>query len=101
MSWAGTAAVVVMAASGAYSGYMQSEAASDQKNAQEDAVRRANKQAQAQEEATNRASQKKPDMSAILAAAQQAAKGGTSGTMLTGPQGAPANTLGKTSLLGG
>ena len=99
--WTAVAAVVVGAGGLSYSGYAQSEANSDQKNAQEDAVRRANKQAQAQEEATNLANQKKPDMSAILAAAQQAAKGGASGTMLTGPQGAPTNTLGKTSLLGG
>ena len=83
------------------SGYMQADAASNQQTAQDEALRRANKQEAAAAEAANRANQKKPDMAGILAAAQQAAKGGTSGTMLTGPTGADPNaSLGKSSLLG-
>lgn len=51
----------------------------------------------------NRINQKKPDTSAILAAASQAGKGGVAGTMLTGPQGIDPNalSLGKNTLLGG
>lgn len=105
MSAATTVAAVVAAVatvgSAVYGNYTAAESASDQKNAQEDAIRRANKQEAAAAESTNRANQKKPDMAGILAAAQQAAKGGTSGTMLTGPTGADPNaSLGKSSLLG-
>ena len=51
----------------------------------------------------NRANQKRPDTNAILAAAQDSVRGGTSGTMLTGAQGVDPETLklGKTTLLGG
>lgn len=51
----------------------------------------------------NRANTKKPDVDAIMSSAQQAAKGGASGTMLTGPSGVSQSSLalGKTSLLGG
>ena len=54
------------------------------------------------DEANNRANARTPDSSAILSAAQQAAKSGVSGTMLTGPTGVTADQLklGKTSLLG-
>ena len=45
------------------------------------------KVAKAQEQATNRAQAKSADSSRILSAAQQAAKGGVSGTMLTGSTG--------------
>lgn len=46
---------------------------------------------------------KAPDVNALLAAAQEAAKGGPSSTMLTGPSGIDpsALTLGKSTLLGG
>ena len=83
----------VAAASTAYSAYAQNEAAKDQRAAQDKATA----------EASNRANQKRPDVNAIMSAASQAAKGGASGTMLTGPQGAGADagSLGKTSLLGG
>lgn len=62
----------------------------------------AEKTAAQSEQATNRAYQKTADPAGILAAAQQMAKGGTSGTMLTGPQGVSTKdmNLGKTSLLG-
>jgi hypothetical protein len=50
----------------------------------------------------NRANTKKPNVDAIMSSAQQAAKGGASGTMLTGPSGVSQSSLalGKTSLLG-
>ena len=52
---------------------------------------------------SNKINQKKPDTSAILAAASQAGKGGVAGTMLTGSQGVDPSTLslGKATLLGG
>ena len=59
--------------------------------------------AQSADEANNRANQKRPNANAILAAAQQAAKGGMGGTLLTGPQGVNTGelSLGKSTLLGG
>ncbi len=63
---------------------------------------RALKQEQENDQAMNRANQKKPNTAAILAAAQQAGKGGIGGTLLTGPSGVPDDllSLGKTGLLG-
>ena len=54
------------------------------------------------DEANNRANARTPDSAAILSAAQQAAKSGVGGTMLTGPTGVTADQLklGKTSLRG-
>lgn len=96
-------AATVAAASTAYSAYAQNEAAKDQRAAQDKATAEAEKNAKLADEASNRANQKRPDVNAIMSAASQAAKGGASGTMLTGPQGAGADagSLGKTSLLGG
>lgn len=78
----------------------QAEMARDQKNAQNDAKAAAEKQATASEQAMNAANKKKPDITSILAAAQQASRGGGNSTMLTGPQGAAPSTLGSSSLLG-
>lgn len=93
----------VAAASTAYSAYAQKEAAADQRDAQNKATAEAEKNAKLADEASNRANQRRPDVNSILSAAGQAARGGSSGTMLTGPQGAGADagSLGKTSLLGG
>ena len=113
MSGGVTATTVLAAAavaSTAYSIYAgeraadkQSEALSQQRQAQADAKTAAQQQQQTSEQAVNRANAKSPDAGAILSAASQAAKGGPAGTMLTGPQGV--NTadlnLGKTTLLGG
>ena len=54
-------------------------------------------------EQINRANAKSPDVGALLSANSQAAKGGQSGTMLTGPSGIDPNSLSlsKSSLLGG
>lgn len=55
-----------------------------------------------QEQQINRANQRSPDSSAILSGNQRAARGGQSGTMLTGVQGIDPNklALGKNTLLG-
>jgi membrane protein involved in colicin uptake len=68
-----------------------------------DAKIAADKAALAQDEANNRANPKTADVAGMASANSQAAKGGVSGTMLTGPQGVDPKTLllGKTTLLGG
>lgn len=73
-----------------------------QQQAVQQAVQRAKKLDKQSEIATNRANQKKPNSNAILSRAQQAGKGGQSGTMLTGSQGVDPNSLslGKNTLLG-
>lgn len=78
------------------------EQASQQASAQRQAQANADKQAAQADQEFNRANQKKPDTAGIISAAQQAGKGGASGTMLTGPQGVDPNslTLGKSTLLG-
>ena len=95
---AATAAVVGTG----YSIYAGEKAADEQEKSQKIAKSNALKQEKLQDEATNRANQKSPNVNAIMAAAQQAAKGGVGGTMLTGPQGIDPSALqlGKTSLLG-
>lgn len=93
------AAVVVSAAVSYQNGQKQADA---QKRAMEQAKANADKQAQQADQEFNRANAKSPDTAAILSAAQQAGKGGPSGTMLTGPQGVDPSTLslGKSTLLG-
>ena len=102
MSWGASAAVAIMAASTTYTIAAGEDASRKQGHAQEEAKQQALKQETLSDQATNRANQKKPDISAILSAAQQASKSGGS-TMLTGPGGIDPNalTLGKTNLLGG
>lgn len=67
------------------------------------AIEAATKQASAAEQATNRANAKVPDIASMLSENVLNAKGGQSGTMLTGPQGIDPNALllGKKTLLGG
>lgn len=79
------------------------KSASMQEDAQKQAKESALKQEKAADEAYNRANQKTPNASSILSAAQQAAKGGVGGTMLTGATGITPDALqlAKTSLLGG
>lgn len=71
--------------------------------ANDQAMAAAKKQQQASDQATNRANAKSPDTAALMASNMLAAKGGQSGTMLTGPSGVDPGslTLGKSSLLGG
>lgn len=97
----GIAALTVAAAGTGYSIYSGERAASAQRDAQQQAKDAAVKQENAANEANNRANQKKPDITSILSAAQNAAKGGVGSTMLTGPTGVDTGSaLGKSSLLG-
>jgi len=71
----------------------------DQIATQEKAIAATSK---ASDEAMRRANQQSANANSVLAAAQQAAKGGVGGTMLTGPSGVNASnlSLGKSTLLG-
>ena len=102
----GVTAMTVLAgaavAGTAYSIYAGEKSASAQKKAQSQATAAASAQAKAADEAQNKANQRRPDTSAIMAAAQQSGAGGNSSTMLTGPAGVgDALKLGKSTLLGG
>ena len=97
-------AALALAATGTgYSMYQGERAAGAQEKAQRLSMAETQKTARAADEATNRVNQKRPNANAILAAAQQAAKGGMGGTLLTGPQGVNPGemSLGKSTLLGG
>jgi hypothetical protein len=95
--------VIAAVASTAYSIYSGERAASAQNEAQAKAEANAKKTADAADQANNKANQKRPDTGALASANEQAAKGGPSGTMLTGAQGIDpgALQLGKNTLLGG
>jgi hypothetical protein len=99
----GAAIAVAAAVAGtAMSAVQGSEQADAAKKSMQQAQANADRTAAQADQDFNRANQKKPDTSAILSAAQQAGKGGQSGTMLTGAQGVDpsALTLGKNTLLG-
>lgn len=97
---AGTGVSIAAAQSGKKS---QEKAMEQQKQAQDQAASQAQAQSRKSEYAANAANRKSPDLNAIMQSASQAAKGGPSGTMLTGPGGVDPNSLalGKNSLLGG
>ncbi|WP_369952277.1 hypothetical protein [Ralstonia syzygii] len=100
-----TAAGVLAAAAvagTAYSIYNGQQQAGRQREAAQQAQDAAAKQADQADQANNRANAKSPDVGAMLSANQQAAKGGMSGTMLTGPTGVDPSqlSLGKSTLLG-
>ena len=97
------AALAAAAAGTGYSIYQGERAANMQGDAQRQSTAQARQTAQSADEANNRVNQKRPNANAILAAAQQAAKGGMGGTLLTGPQGVNPGemSLGKSTLLGG
>ena len=98
---------LTIAAVGAVSAYNQNEQASKAADAQDRAnavaTDNANKQANAADQANNRANAKQPDAAGLSGANALAAKGGQSGTMLTGAMGVDPSTLllGKKTLLGG
>jgi len=98
-----SAALAVAAAGTGYSIHAGERNAKKQDDAQRQSMALAKQTAQSADEATNRVNRKRPNANAILAAAQQAAKGGMGGTLLTGPQGANLGEmlLGKSTLLGG
>ena len=97
------AGAAALAAGTGYSMYQGERTANMQDDAQRLSMAETQKTAKAADEATNRVNQKRPNANAILAAAQQAARGGMGGTLLTGPQGANLGemSLGKSTLLGG
>ena len=100
-------AVGTMAVATAYSAYTANQNANKanaiQQQAMNQAKQIADQQATVQTEQINKANAKSPDVGSLLSANTQAAKGGQSGTMLTGPAGIDPNTLSlsKSSLLGG
>ena len=100
-----TAAILgaVAAAGMGYSIYEGERSATAQNRSQRQALANSRAAAQSADEANNRANQKRPNANAILDSAQQAAKGGMGGTLLTGPQGVSPGemSLGKSTLLGG
>lgn len=99
MAFTALAAVAATTAATIYSGN-QTEKASNR--ASDRATQIAAKQSAQAEEDMNRANVKRPNTSAILAANEQAAKGGIGSTMLTGPSGIDlgASLLGRNTLLG-
>lgn len=106
----GGASLALYAAAGAAAGdalidkpqKLQEKSLQAQKEASQQATVQANKQATLAEQANNRANARMPDIGAMLAGNEQAAKGGQSGTMLTGPTGVDYSqlNLGKNTLLG-
>ena len=97
------AALAIAATGTGYSIYEGERNAIIQDRSQRQALAASRATARAADEAYNRANQKRPNANAILASAQQAAKGGMGGTLLTGPQGVNPGemSLGKSTLLGG
>lgn len=93
---------ITAAASAGYSIYSGEQQAAAQKQANEVSMVQAKQTADKAEQANNAANQKKPNSSAILSAAMQAAQQGVGSTTLTGPQGVSNDllSLGKTTLLG-
>ena len=100
MSYAAVVAAVAGVAVSYANGQEQKKSAEASMN---QAKANALKQEKQADQDANRLNQKKPDTSAVLAAASQAGKGGVAGTMLTGSQGVDPNalSLGKSTLLGG
>lgn len=104
---ASTAAAVgtmayIGAGSMAMQAYSANKAAGAQKDANNQATAEATKQADAADQANNRANGKQPDLAGLSSANSLAAKGGQSGTMLTGATGVDPKSLllGKSTLLG-
>lgn len=109
-----TAALVVSAAAAVAGTAYSVVAGEDAKKKQADALRKqeaaqkqqleaAQSQQRRSEMAQNAASRRTPDMAGIMERAGQAAQGGASSTMLTGPGGVDPTqlSLGRNTLLGG
>lgn len=96
-------AAVAVGASTAYSVYQGERADKAQNKARKEAERNAKKQQNQAEQDANRANRRGPNTQGILDATAQQARGGESGTMLTGAQGVDLSQLqlGKNTLLGG
>ena len=93
----------LMAASTAVQVVQGVNSANQQKRAANTAAEQARTQASQAEQQINKANAKQPDIAAMLSAAQQAARAGQAGTMLTGPAGVDPSALllGRNTLLGG
>lgn len=91
-----------MIAGGATAVYASERQASEQRQAQRQANQNAQRAADQAEQDRNRANQRKPNTSALLAAARDRAGPGAGSTFLTGPGGVDPDelTLGHQSLLG-
>lgn len=98
-----------MAAQTGYSVYSGEKGRKAQKNAlrsQEQAQKQAEARAMSQQRSSEQqlamANRKRPDISAIMQASEEAGSMGAAGTMLTGPKGVNPDdlTMAKTSLLG-
>jgi L-serine deaminase len=104
--WVAAAAAAVSAGVSYQNGQEQKKAQSNalnqQRQAQSAAEKQAKEQADLADQQLNKTNPKRPDTTALLSSAEQAAKGGQSGTMLTGPTGIDpgALALGKSTLLG-
>ena len=96
-----TAAIAAVVGTG-YSIYSGEQNRAAQKDAAAKAEANAKKTQEQAEEQTNAANKKSADSASALSSAQQNAKGGASGTMLTGASGVDSSqlTLGKSTLLG-
>ncbi len=98
-----TAVSGLASAASAVKGVKQAkEADKTQKAAIEQAKQASAAQLKQAEDATNKANAKRPNVDALYSANEQSAKGGPSGTMLTGPGGVDPSslTLGRNTLLG-
>lgn len=97
-------ATAVIGGLGAAAQYSQAKNADyNQRVATDQAAKQAAATADAADQATNRANAKSPDIAALTSADAMSAKGGQSGTMLTGSSGVDTSSLllGKKTLLGG
>lgn len=104
MSGATTAVVAAAAVAGAAISYKNGqEQSSNAKKAAAQSQSAADKLYAQQDQENNKANARGPDTDALLAANQQEAQAGQSGTMLTGPMGVDPNdlALGKNTVLGG
>lgn len=99
----GVVGAIAAVASAGYAVYSGEQAKGDRKDAMETAKKNQAKSELAADQAMNRANPKKPNTNAALAQIEQSAKGGPSGTMLTGPTGVDTAqlSLGRSTLLGG
>lgn len=99
MAWVPMA---IQAVAAVYSAVQSHKAASNQSDALKNAEQNQQSQSALQDQAINRANPKQPNTAAAQSSMQQGAKGGPSGTMLTGPAGVDPSTLslGKSTLLG-
>lgn len=102
----GTILTAIGTAASAAGTFQQSKEMKQANKTQQAAIEQAKQASAAQlkqaEDAGNKANARRPNIDALYSANEQAAKGGPSGTMLTGPGGVDPSTLtlGRNTLLG-